>query len=80
MDSASEEITEITATLISLRYSSSITIAHFKADNGEFTLYGERRMMGILNEYINRQLLLFVRSSYNWSWRPADENIINDEL
>ena len=80
MDSASNDIQEIIATLISMKYASSITIAHFKADDGEFTLYGERRMIGILNEYINRQLLLFVKSSYNWSWRPADESIINDEL
>ena len=80
MDSVSKDTQEITGTLISLEYASSIGIARFKTEDGEFTLYGERRMMGILAEYIDRPLLLFVKTDYSWSWRPADENIINDKL
>ncbi len=80
MDSNNEDTQEITATLISLEYASAIGIARFKTDEGEFTLYGERRMMGMLAEYIDRPLLLFVKTDYSWSWRPADESIINDEL
>ena len=76
----SEETQEITGTLISLEYASSIGIARFKTDEGELTLYGERRMMGMLAEYIDRPLLLFVKTDYNWSWRPAEEDRIDDEL
>ena len=80
MDSNSDNIQEITGTLISLEYASTIGIARFKTEDGEFALYGERRMMGLLAEYIDRPLLLFVKTDYSWSWRPVDENIINDEL
>ncbi len=80
MDSNSDETQEITGTLISLEYASSIGIARFKTDEGELTLYGERRMMGMLAEYFDRPLLLFVKADYSWSWRPAEENIIDDEL
>ena len=80
MDSNSDNIQEITGTLISLEYASAIGIARFKTDEGELILYGERRMMGMLAEYIDRPLLLFVKTDYSWSWRPVDENIIDDEL
>ena len=80
MDSNSDNTQEITGTLISLEYASTIGIARFKTEDGEITLYGERRMMGMLAEYIDRPLLLFVKTDYSWSWRPADESIINDEL
>ena len=79
MDLNTEETQEITATLISLEYASSIGIARFKTDEGEITLYGERRMMGMLAEYIDRQLLLFIKADYNWSWRPVEEERIDDE-
>ena len=80
MDSASKDTQEITGTLISLEYASAIGIARFKTEDGEITLYGERRMMGMLAEYIDRPLLLFVKTDYSWSWRPVDESTINDEL
>ena len=75
-----EETQEITATLISLEYASSISIARFKTDEGVLTLYGERRMMGMLAEYIDRPLLLFVKADCSWSWRPVEEYCIDDEL
>ncbi len=80
MDSNTDDTQEITGTLISLEYASSIGIARFKTESGELTLYGERRMMGMLADYIDRPLLLFVKTDYSWSWRPVDENIIDDEL
>ena len=80
MDSVSKDTQEITAILISLEYASSIGIARFKTDDVELTLYGEWRMMGMLAEYIDHPLLLFVKTDYSWSWRPVDENIINDKL
>ena len=80
MNTNTEETQKITGTLISLEYASAIGIARFKTEDGEITLYGERRMMGMLAEYIDRQLLLFVKTDYSWSWRPVDENIINDEI
>ena len=80
MDSNTEDTQEITGILISLEYASVIGIARFKTDDGEFTLFGERRMMGMLVEYIDHPLLLFVKTDYSWSWRPAEENRIDDEL
>ena len=80
MDSNTEDTQEITAALISLEYASAIGIARFKIDEGELTLYGERRMMSILAEYIDHLLLLFVKTEYNWSWRPAEIDFVNDEL
>ena len=80
MNTNTEETQKITGTLISLEYASAIGIARFKTEDGEITLYGERWMVGMLAEYIDRQLLLFVKTDYSWSWRPVDENIIDDEL
>ena len=80
MNSNTEDTQEITGALITLEYASSIGIARFKTDEGELTLYGERRMMGLLAEYIDRPLLLFVNADYSWSWRPVEENHIDDEL
>ena len=80
MNLNAEETQEITGVLISLEYASSISIAHFKTDEGELTLYGERRMMGLLAEYIDQPLLLSVKSDYSWSWRPAEIDFVNDEL
>ena len=80
MNSNTEDTQEITGTLISLEYASAIGIARFKTESGELTLYGERRMMGMLAEYIDRPLLLFVKADYSWSWRPAEEDRIDDEL
>ena len=80
MDVNTEEIKEITGTLISLEYAGTIGIARFKTDEGELTLYGERRMMGMLADYIDRPLILFIKADYNWSWRPVEEERIDDEL
>ena len=80
MDSNKEDTQEITGTLMSLEYASSIGIARFKTERGELTLYGERRMMGMLADYIHRPLLLFVKAVYSWSWRPVEEEHIDDEL
>ena len=80
MNSDSEEIQKITATLISLEYASAIGIARFKTEDGELTLYGERRMMGMLAEYIDRPLLLFVKTDYSWNWRPAEDDPIDNQL
>ena len=80
MDLNTEDTQEITGALITLEYASSIGIARFKTEEGELTLYGERRMMGMLAEYIDRPLLLFVKTDYSWSWRPAEEDRIDDEL
>ncbi|MBC8205261.1 MAG: hypothetical protein H8E87_07100 [FCB group bacterium] len=79
MNLNAEETQEITGVLISLEYASSISIARFKTDEGELTLYGERRMMGLLAEYIDQPLLLSVKSDYSWSWRPTEEDRIYDE-
>ncbi len=80
MNTNTEETQEITGTLISLEYASASGIARFKTEDGEITLYGERRMMGMLAEYIDSPLLLFVKTDYSWSWWPVDENIIDDEI
>ena len=80
MNSDSDNTQEIIAILISLEHASSIGIARFKTEDGEITLYGERRMMGMLAEYIDRPLMLFVKTDYSWSWRPAEEDRIDDEL
>ena len=80
MESNSDNTQEITGTLISLEYAGTIGIARIKTDDGELTLYGERRMMGVLADYIDRPLILFVMTDYSWSWRPIDESIINDEI
>ena len=80
MDSNIEDTQEITGTLMSLEYASSIGIARFKTDEGELTLYGERRMMGMLADYIDRPLILFIKTDYNWSWRPVEEEKLDDEL
>ena len=80
MESNNEDAQKIIGTLISLEYASSIGIARFKTENSELTLYGERRMMGMLADYIDRPLLLFIKADYNWSWRPAEENHIDEEL
>ena len=80
MDTNTDDIQEISAALMSLEYASSIGIARFRTDDGELTLYGERRMMGILADYIDRPLLLFIKADYNWSWRPVEEDRIDDEL
>ena len=80
MDSNAENTQEITGTLISLEYTGTIGIARFKTDEGEITLYGERRMMGMLADYIDRTLILFVKADYNWSWRPVEEENLDDEL
>ena len=80
MDSNTENTQEITGIFISLEYASSIVIARFKTDDGVLTLYGERRMMGMLADYIDRPLLLFIKTDYSWSWRPVEEDRIDDEL
>ena len=80
MESNSDNTQEITGTLISLEYASVIGIARFKTDDVELTLYGERRMMGMLAEYIDHSLLLFVKSDYSWSWRPVEEDPIDNQL
>ena len=80
MDSNTDDIQKITGTLISLEYASTIGIARFKTDEGELTLYGERRMMEMLADYVDRPLLLFVKTDYSWSWRTVDESIIDDEI
>ena len=80
MKSNSENIQEVAATLTSLEDSGTIGIATFKNADGEFTLYGESRMMMPLQDYLNQDLLLFIKSESNWSWLPLDENIIFVEL
>ena len=80
MKSNSENIQEVPATLTSLKDSGTIGIATFKNADGEFTLYGESRMMMPLQDYLNQDLLLFIKSESNWSWLPLDENIIFVEL
>ena len=80
MDMNTEETQEITGTLISLEYASSIGIARFKTNDGVLTLYGERRMMGMLAEYIDHSLLLFIKADYSWSWRSTENDFIDGEL
>ena len=80
MNSNPETTKEITATLTSLIDSGTIGIATFKKDVGELTLYGENRMMTMLEDYIGQNLLLFIKSESDWSWLPLDENIVFIEL
>ena len=44
------------------------------------TPHGKWQMMGMLAGYIDRPLLLFVKTDYSWSWRPAEEDPIDNEL
>ena len=74
MKTNTEEIQKITGTLISLKYDSSIGIAGFKNENGEFVLYGESRMMAPLEDYFNQDLILFIKSESDWSWLPLEES------
>ena len=76
MKSNIENIREVAATLTSLKDSGTIGIATFKNADGEFALYGESRMMMRLEEYIDQELMLFIKSEYDWSWLPLDENIL----
>jgi len=80
MNSNNENIQEVAATLISLKDSGTIGIATFKNDAGELTLYGESRMMAMLEDYIGQDLMLFIKSESDWSWLPLDENILFIEL
>ena len=80
MKSNSENIQEVAATLTSLKDSGTIGIATFKNADGEFALYGESRMMMPLEDYIDQELMLIIKSESNWSWLPLDENIIFVEL
>ena len=80
MKSDSENIQEVAATLTSLEDSGTIGIATFKNADGEFTLYGETRMMLLLEDYLNQDLMLFIKSEADWSWLPLDENIMFIEL
>ena len=61
------ENTEITARLISLRYHSSITAASFERCEEKFTLFGDRRMTSILEEYIGEEIILHIENEYTWS-------------
>ena len=70
----------MTTTLTSLEDSGTIGIATFKNDVGELTLYGEQRMMMMLENYIGQDLMLFIKSESDWSWLPLDENIVFIEL
>ena len=80
MKSGSKNIRKVVATLTSLEDSGTIGIATFKNDNGNLRLYGEIRMMRPLENYINQDLILFIKSESDWSWLPLDENILNIEL
>ena len=80
MNINTEETQKMTGTLISLKFDSSIGIAGFKNEDGEFILYGEGRLMSILEDYIDQDLILFIKSESNWSWLPLDENIMFIEL
>jgi len=80
MNSNNENIQEVAATLTSLKGSGTIGIATFKNADGEFTLYGESRIMMRLEEYIDHELMLFIKSESNWSWLPLDENILFSKL
>ena len=80
MKSNCENIQEVAATLTSLKDSGTIGIATFKNNDGELTLYGESRMMAMLEDYIGQDLLLFIKSESDWSWLPLDENTVFIEL
>ena len=80
MNINTEETQDITGTLISLKYDSSIGIAGFRNENGEFILYGESRLMSILEDYINQELILFIKSESDWSWLPLEDNLTIDEI
>ena len=80
MNINTEETPEITGTLKSLKYASSIGIACFQTEAGEITLYGETRMMLLLEDYLNQDLMLFIKSEADWSWLPLDENVVFIEL
>ena len=80
MNINTEETQEITGTLKSLKYDSSIGIACFQTEAGEITLYGEARMMQPLEDYLQQDLVLFIKSESDWSWLPLDENIMFIEL
>ena len=80
LKSDSENIREVAATLTSLKDSGTIGIATFKNADGEFALYGESRMMTPLEDYLNQDLMLFIKSEADWSWLPLDENVVFIEL
>ena len=80
MKSGSENIQEVVATLTSLEDSGTIGIATFKNDDGELILYGESRMMMPLEDYLNQDLILFIKSEADWSWLPLDDNLVIDKI
>ena len=80
MKSDSENIREVAATLTSLKDSGTIGIATFENADGVLILYGESRMMMMLEDYLNQDLMLFIKSESDWSWLPLDENIFFIEL
>ena len=80
MESNSENVGELAATLTSLKDFGTIGIVTFKNADGEFALYGESRMMMRLQDYLNQELMLFIKSEADWSWLPLDENIVFIEL
>ena len=80
MESNNENVREVAATLTSIEDSGTIGIATFKNNDGELILYGESRMMMRLEEFINHDLMLFIKSESDWSWLPLDENIVFIEL
>ncbi len=80
MNINTEETQDITGTLISLKYDSSIGIAGFRNENGELILYGESRLMSILEDYITQELILFIKSESDWSWLPLEDNLTIDEI
>ena len=38
------------------------------------------RMMQTLEDYLQQDLVLFIKSESDWSWLPLDENIVFIEL
>ena len=74
MDFNTENIQRITGNLKSLNFASAIGIAFFNVGAEEIILYGESRMMRPLEYYVGRNLVLCIKSEYDWSWLPIDEN------
>lgn len=57
-----------------MNYTGAIGIAFFSIDAEEIILYGEGRLMRPLEYYVGQDLVLFIKSEYDWSWLPPNEN------
>jgi hypothetical protein len=64
--------------LLSVKYHSSITVVTFQKGEDSFSLYGDRRMTWMLEDYIGEEIEVFVTNEYTWNWKEK-ENICAEQ-